>query len=193
MHDKNDRLAKENTNLKSIISQRMKTQEELLKRSIKAEYNQILTYRQMLEVLEKSIESLEEALEQCKRIQQTVVKNRKFLVDKTNHQNQEDYKGIKDIIGENEIGENSIIDEKSTKIERDKRKTLNIHLENSNINNMNKNIPVDSNSDTPLPKKKKELFSEKDIDIFNCKKRRDKKGSSVKEDLFDSWERNELK
>ena len=159
MQDKNDKLARENNSLKSVITQRMKTQEDLLKRSIKAEYNQILTYRQMLEVLEHSVTSLEGALEQCKRIQQSVLKNRKFLADKTNSQTLDGFKSIKDTIEECRIPE----------------------LETENKINIKKH-------------KQKPLVSEKDIDSLNLrnnKKRR--RRTNVQEDLFESWEKNEIK
>lgn len=84
MQDKNSKLAKENTSLKMIISQKMQAQEEILKKSIKAEYNQILSYKQMILVIEESIKALEGALEQCKNVQKTLIGNRRMLSDSTN-------------------------------------------------------------------------------------------------------------
>ncbi|KAM0679818.1 hypothetical protein GINT2_001990 [Glugoides intestinalis] len=84
MQDKNSKLAKENSSLKMIISQKMQAQEEILKKSIKAEYNQILSYKQMILVIEESIKALEGALEQCKNVQKTLVGNRRMLSDSTN-------------------------------------------------------------------------------------------------------------
>lgn len=154
MQDKNDRLAKENNNLKSIITQRMKVQEEALKKSIKAEYNQILTYRQMLEVVEESILSLEGALEQCKAVQSTILKNRTLLGDKTNFQS----------------------------------KSL-------NIKNRVEECKYQTEAVVEDIKQKQSNITEKDIDVMNSVNKRKKickRKNSVKTDLFDSWERNEI-
>jgi hypothetical protein len=82
--NKNEKLAKENNELKSIISQKMQIQEEIMKKSIKAEYNRILSYKEMIRTLDGSIEALEGSLEQCKKIRQSVLNNRSFLSDTTN-------------------------------------------------------------------------------------------------------------
>ena len=184
MHDKNDKLAKENNNLKTILSQRMEAQEELLKRSIKAEYNQILTYRQMLEVLDKSIESLEKALKDCRTIQESVIKNRRFLADKTNNQNLDSFKEIKDLIKENSKSSSVIKEFQIPKLDNNIKEKVSTDKDKTNFK---EKIPDDFNTN----KKKKLLLTEKDISIFNTvNRRKDKKGSNVKEDLFDSWDRN---
>lgn len=84
MQDKNRRLAKENNQLKSLITQKTQLQEEILKKTIKSEYTQILTYKQMLESIECGIDALEDALERCKRIKDVIINNKKLLSDITN-------------------------------------------------------------------------------------------------------------
>lgn len=84
MQDKNNKLAKENTILKTLISQKDQIQEEILKKSIKSEYNTIITYKEMMSALEQSIGILEQSVVQCKNIKMNIEKNRKILSDKTN-------------------------------------------------------------------------------------------------------------
>lgn len=79
MQDKNSRLAKENSSLKAIISQKTQAQEEILKRSTKAGYCLALSYKEMLEGVERSIQALQQSLEECKEVQRNLVKNRKLL------------------------------------------------------------------------------------------------------------------
>lgn len=69
-------LARENSSLKAVISQKTRAQEEVLKKSIKAEYCQALVYREMLEAIEGSIHALQQSIEECKKIQLTLTKNR---------------------------------------------------------------------------------------------------------------------
>lgn len=84
MDEKNRKLARENNDLKSLISKKIRLQEELMKKSIKEEYKQIVTYKQMLESMDNSIAALESAVAQCKSVREAVLKNRTLLSDTTN-------------------------------------------------------------------------------------------------------------
>lgn len=84
MQDKNRKLAKENNQLKSLISQKTQLQEEILKKSIKSEYSQILTYKQMMESIECGIVALEDALQRCKEVKDSILRNKRMLSDTTN-------------------------------------------------------------------------------------------------------------
>lgn len=84
MQDKNSRLARENNSLKAVISQKTQAQEEILRKSIKAEYCRALSYKEMLEAVERSIQALQQSIEECKRVQQSLAKNKRLLVDTTN-------------------------------------------------------------------------------------------------------------
>lgn len=84
MQDKNRKLAKENNQLKSLISQKTQLQEEILKKSIKSEYSQILTYKQMMESIECGIGALEDALQRCKEVKDSILRNKRMLSDTTN-------------------------------------------------------------------------------------------------------------
>lgn len=84
MENKNNRLAKENNALKAMISQKDQAQEDILKRTVKAEYSQILSYKEMLKTIESSIQVLEQSVAECKKIQETMLKNRRILSDSTN-------------------------------------------------------------------------------------------------------------
>jgi hypothetical protein len=84
MENKNNRLIKENNALKAMISQKDQAQEDILKRTVKAEYSQILSYKEMLKTIESSIQVLEQSVSECKKIQETMLKNRRKLSDSTN-------------------------------------------------------------------------------------------------------------
>lgn len=84
MQDKNSKLAKENSALKAIISKKSLVQEEIMKKTIKAEYSQILSYKEMLKAIEQNIQNLEEALCSCKDIHKNILKNKRLLFDTTN-------------------------------------------------------------------------------------------------------------
>lgn len=79
MHDKNSMLARENSALKAMISQKAQAQEEILKKAVKSEYCQGRLYKEMLDAIEGSIQALQQSIEECKRIQQALIKSRGLL------------------------------------------------------------------------------------------------------------------
>lgn len=84
MEEKNRKLAKENNDLKFQISQKTRLQEELMKKTIKEEYKQIVTYKDMVKSLDEGISALEDALFRCREVREAVVKNKSLLTDITN-------------------------------------------------------------------------------------------------------------
>ncbi|ELA42612.1 uncharacterized protein VICG_00364 [Vittaforma corneae ATCC 50505] len=159
MQDKNSKLAKENNDLKMIISQKMQMQEEIMKKSIKAEYNQILSYKQMLKTLDESITSIENALNQCKTIRQTILNNKRLLSDSTNIIRQANGESKTDISGctvyhkENSMDGNNVVENRKV---LKRNKTRNDFISESDLKTMN-----ETNAHNPTKSKdiEKELFN----------------------------------
>lgn len=84
MDNKNDELARQNNKLKIKLSEKDQQHEEILKKTIKSEYNTILSYKEMLSIIENSILVLEKSIQQCKNIRDTVVEHKSKLCDRTN-------------------------------------------------------------------------------------------------------------
>lgn len=128
IQNKNERLAKENNELKSIISQKIQMQERIMESSIKAEYKSILSYKQMIKTVDDSIDIIETVLDQCKRIRESIIKNRGILSDSTNSNRAVEDKEV-DKFKENEkVGKNN-----------KKRSNLFLELNNDILKEENKN------------------------------------------------------
>lgn len=162
MQEKNTKLAKENSNLKKTLSDKMRMQEEILKKSIKAEYNQIITYKKMLKAVDESIQALENALEGCRNVQKMVIGNRGFLIETTNLNRAEETE-VQTVL--DELKEKFKIEKESEDKENDPK------MEEKK----EKIIQIDELLLCPKPYESK---------------RNKKKAHNIKEDLFSKWGNN---
>lgn len=159
VQDKNNKLAKENNDLKMMITQKMQMQEEVMKKSIKAEYNQILSYKQMLKALDESISALEEALNQCKNIRQTILNNKRLLSDTTNiarkttEGDKAEISSFSAYYKESAADENSVVENRKTS---KKNKMKNDLISESDLNTMHEPNAQNSTKSKGI---EKELFN----------------------------------
>ena len=75
MSDRNARLVKENTILKASLTDNLNEQEDMLKRSIKADYFSNIAYKEAVETVDESIRCMEECLSSCRKVRSLLEQN----------------------------------------------------------------------------------------------------------------------